>query len=224
MIQCCNMKYSEIRSKDVIDSKGEKVGEVADVIFDISNNSVVLKYFVLGGGIIEELLESIKARADIDPVVSVKDIESISDTIYLKVNKSSLLKTVDRGVLTKTDIKFSSLSKIKIEDSDGIKIGNIIDLWFDTDSMMWFLIGGGFFEELLEKIHAQPDCDLIVPAHLIKSVSKNSIVFTQTKFQLESTCVAEYEREKKRLAKAKNKDLQMAKIRFGPPNPGMLRG
>ncbi|TFG32476.1 PRC-barrel domain containing protein [Candidatus Thorarchaeota archaeon] len=223
MIQCCNMKYSEIRKKDVIDSDGEKVGEIIDAIFDMSNNNIELKYFVLGGGIIEELLESLRIRPDIDPVCSIDDIESISDKIYLKVNKSSLLKTVDKGVLTESDIKFSKIDKVKIEDSDGYKIGNIIDLWFDNESTMWFLIGGGFFEEILEKIHAQPDCDLIAPAEIIQSVNRDSIIFSQTKFQLESTCFNEYEREKKRLANEKDKKTQMARIRFGPPSPGMLR-
>ncbi len=223
MIQCCNMKYSEIRNKEVIDTNGEKVGNVIDVIFDISNNNIELKYFVLGGGIIEELLESIGARPDIDPVCSVDNIESISDKVYLNTKKSTLLKTIDKDVITATDIKFSELGKIKINDSDGFKIGNIIDLWFDTNSTMWFLIGGGFFEELLEKIRAQPDCDLIVPAELISEINKDSIKFGQTKYQLESTCVTEYEREKNRLAHEKDKEKQMARIRFGAPSPGMTR-
>ncbi|TFG34317.1 PRC-barrel domain containing protein [Candidatus Thorarchaeota archaeon] len=223
MIQCCNMKYSDIRKKDVVDSDGEKVGEVIDAILDTSNNCIDLKYFVMGGGLIEELLESIGVRPDIDPVCSIDDIDSISDKVYLKVNKSTLLKTVDKGVITENDAKFSEVAKIKIEDSDGFKVGNIIDLWFDSEGTMWFLIGGGFFEELLEKIHAQPDCDLLAPAEIIQSVSRDNIVFSQTKFQLESTCVSEYEREKARLAKEKDKKTQMAKVRIGPPTPGMVR-
>ncbi|MBN2228454.1 MAG: PRC-barrel domain-containing protein [Candidatus Thorarchaeota archaeon] len=218
------MKYSEIRNKDVVDNNGEKVGEIIDAIFDISHDKIELNYFVLGGGIVEELLESIHARADIDPVCAISDIDSISDKVYLKVKKSSLLKTIDPGVLGETNIKFSKLGKIDLVDSDGFKVGNIIDLWFDTESTMWFLIGGGFFEELLEKIRAQPDCDLIVPAYLMESISKDAITFGQTKFQLESTCATEYEREKRRLASEKDKTKQMARIRFGPPSPGMIRG
>lgn len=223
MIQCCNLKYSEIKNREVIDVNGEKIGNVNDAIFDISEDNIELRHFVLGGGLVEELLESIKIRPDIDPVVSIDHIESISDKIYLNVSKSKLMKTIDSGVLTDSQLKFSQLSKINIHDSDGFKIGNMIDLWFDKESTMWFLIGGGFFEELLEKIRAQPDCDLIVPADLITSVSRDAIVFGQTKFQLESTCVTEYEREKKRLVKEKDKESQMARIRFGPPNPGMTR-
>ena len=72
------MKYSEIRGKDVIDSNGEKVGDIIDCIFDVSENKIGLKHFVLGGGMIEELLESIKARPDIDPVCNIADVDSIS--------------------------------------------------------------------------------------------------------------------------------------------------
>ena len=57
MFQCCNMKYSDIRGKDVIDSKGEKIGDIIDCIVDISENKLALKYLVLGGGMIEELAE-----------------------------------------------------------------------------------------------------------------------------------------------------------------------
>ncbi|MHA2159267.1 MAG: PRC-barrel domain-containing protein, partial [Candidatus Thorarchaeota archaeon] len=68
-MKCCELKYSDIRSKDVVDSKGETVGEVIDWIFDVTDNKLELKYIVLGGGRVEELLESIGAKPDIDPVV-----------------------------------------------------------------------------------------------------------------------------------------------------------
>ena len=160
-MKCCELKYSDIRSKDVVDSKGETVGEVMDWIFDATDNKLELKYIVLGGGRVEELLESIGARPDIDPVVKQEDIDSISDKVYLKVDGESLKKTIDPGVLAETDMTFSRLSDIKVVDSDNFKIGFVIDVWFDLDNMMWLLLGGGFFEELLERLKAQPDIDII---------------------------------------------------------------
>jgi sporulation protein YlmC with PRC-barrel domain len=164
------MKYSEIKKKDVVDSTGERVGEVIDGIFSYSNQRLELKHIILGGGRIEEFLESIKARPDIDPVCGVTDIDSISDKVYLKVTKDSLCKKLDKGVITDNDIKYSQLGKLKVIDSDGIKIGSVIDLWFDTAGHLWLVLGGGFFEELLEKLHAAPDIDLLVPHEFIKSV------------------------------------------------------
>ena len=64
-----------------MDSNGEKIGVVSDGIFSVSGNRLDLKYIILGGGRIEELLEAIGARPDIDPVCSVSDIDSISDKV-----------------------------------------------------------------------------------------------------------------------------------------------
>ncbi|MHA1134964.1 MAG: PRC-barrel domain-containing protein [Candidatus Thorarchaeota archaeon] len=210
------MKYSEIRGKDVIDSKGDKVGDIIDCIFDISASKISLKHLVLGGGMIEELLESIKAKPDIDPVCNVSDVDNISDKVYLKVNKESLKKTADPGVICETDLKFSQLGKLDVLDADGLKVGNVIDLWFDKKSQMWLVLGGGFFEELLEKIRAQPDIDLLIPEEDIKNVDRHAITLNKTKFELESTCEDEYEKQKKNLAAAKSEEAsELSRIRLG---------
>ena len=224
MMQCCELKYSEIRSKDVVDSKGEKVGEVMDWIFDCSNNKLDLKYIVLGGGLVEELLESIGARPDIDPVIKRDDVDSISDKVYLKVDGESLKKTIDPGVLTETDITFSKLSDIKVIDSDGFKVGFVIDIWFDLDNMMWLLLGGGFLEELLERLKIQPDIDLLVPPHFIENLNSNEIKLSITKFQLESTCEDEYKKLKKQLlADAPHDDARSAQLKLGAaPSRGFV--
>lgn len=210
------MKYSEIRGKDVIDKNGEKVGNIMDCIIDISENKIALKHLVLGGGFIEELLESIGARPDIDPVCNVEDLASISDKVYLEVAKESLKKTIDPGVLTKTDLKLGEFRKLDIVDSDGLKLGNVIDLWFDLKSRMWLVLGSGYFEELLEKLHAQPDIDLLVPMEYIKEVTCEKICLDRTKFELESTCEDEYAKMKEDLLAKKAKEAsEIAQIRFG---------
>lgn len=215
-MQCCELKYSDIRSKDVIDSKGEKVGEVMDWIFDCADNKLDLKYIVLGGGRIEELLESIGARPDIDPVVKLEDVDSISDKVYLKVDGESLKKTIDPGVLAETDITFSKLSDVKVVDSDGFKVGFVIDIWFDLENTMWLLLGGGFFEELLERLKVQPDIDLLVPPHFIESLNSNEIKLSITKYQLESTCEDEYKKLKKVLVgDAPHDDARFAQLKLG---------
>jgi sporulation protein YlmC with PRC-barrel domain len=197
------MKYSDIRGKDVIDSNGEKVGDIIDCIVDISENTIALKHLVLGGGMIEELLESIGARPDLDPVCNVADLDSISDKVYLKVTKESLKKTIDPGIISETDLNFSKLGKLNLVDTDGLKIGNVIDIWFDLNSRMWLVLGGGFFEELLERLRVQPDIDLLVPMDFIKTIDSEKITLDKTKFEIESTCESEYEKEKKKLLEAK---------------------
>jgi len=211
------MKYSEIRHKDVIDSNGEKVGNIIDCIVDVSENKIALKHLVLGGGLIEELLESIKARPDIDPVCNVSDLDSISDKVYLKVSRDTLKKTIDPGVMSKTDLNFSKLGKLHVVDADGLKLGNIIDLWFDLNSRMWLVLGGGFIEELLEKLRAQPEIDLLVPMDFIHTITTETITLKTTKFELESTCEDEYAKVKKELTTPKSSGASSShQIRLGP--------
>jgi sporulation protein YlmC with PRC-barrel domain len=208
------MKFSEIRGKDVIDKNGVKVGEIMDSVFDCS--SLELKQFILGGGRIEELLESIGARKDIDPLVDVEQVHAITDKVDLIVDGDSLKKTIDKGAIAGGDRKFSKMSKIKVVDADGFKIGNIIDFWFDKGSQLWFVIGGGFFEEFLEKIRAQPDIDLLIPPEFIDSIDDKSIKLTRTRFQLESTCEDEFEKLKKQLRDKKpHDDARYAHLRLG---------
>ncbi|MFW9974181.1 MAG: PRC-barrel domain-containing protein [Candidatus Thorarchaeota archaeon] len=215
-MRCCELKYSEIRGKDVIDSKGEKIGEVMDWIFGCGENRLDLKYVVLGGGRIEEFLESIRARPDIDPVVRLEDVDSISDKVYLKVDGEALKKTLDPGVLAETYMTFSKLSDVKVIDSDGIKVGFVIDIWYDADNTMWLVLGGGFFEELLERLKAQPDIDLLVPPHFIESIDRDEIRLSISKFQLESTCEDEYKKLQRQLAgSAPHDDARYAQLRLG---------
>jgi sporulation protein YlmC with PRC-barrel domain len=216
MMDCCELKYSEIRSKDVVDSKGENVGEVMDWIFGCGENKLDLKYIVLGGGTVEEFLESIGARPDIDPVIRLEDVETISDKVYLKVEKDSLKKTIDPGVLNEEDYTFSKLSDIKVVDSDDIRIGFVIDIWFDKESVMWLVLGGGFFEELLERLKAQPDIDLLVPPHFIESISKTEIKLSITQFQLQATCEDEFKKLQRQLEGASpHDDARYAQLRLG---------
>ncbi|MFW9957037.1 MAG: PRC-barrel domain-containing protein [Candidatus Odinarchaeota archaeon] len=225
MIQCCNLKYSEIKKKEVVDSNGERVGEVIDGIFSYHDQELELKYLILGGGMIEEFLESIRARPDIDPVCRIADIDSISDKVYLKIDKDSLCKTLDKCTISNTDIKYSQLGKMKVVDSDDIKIGNVIDIWFDTAGHLWLVLGGGFFEELLEKLHAAPDIDLLVPVDFLDSINKKTIKLNRTRFQLESTCESEYEKLKREMSdRETHKDARFVQIKMGAGGAGLSRG
>jgi sporulation protein YlmC with PRC-barrel domain len=192
MMPWSNLKYSDLRGRDVVDSKGENVGEIMDWIFDCTGNKLDLKYIVLGGGTIEEILESIGARPDIDPVIKLEDIESISDKVHLNVDGESLKKTLDPGVLVETDIPLSRLTDIKVTDTDGNRVGFVMDIWFDKDGVMWLVLGGGFFEELLERLKAQPDIDLLVPPNLIKTVDRNQIILSLSKSRINSSYEGEY--------------------------------
>ena len=215
-MKCVELKYSDIRGKEVIDSDGDVVGEVIDWVFDCTDNKLNPKFIVIGGGRVEELLESIGARPDIDPIVSLESVASITDKVYLSVDDKTLKKTIDPGVMCEDDIPFTKLSEIKVVDNDNFKIGNVIDIWFDEDNMMWLVLGGGFFEELLERLKAQPDIDLLVPPYFIDSIGKDKIKLNVSKFQLESTCENEYKKYQRQVQTGSpHDDARYAQLRLG---------
>jgi sporulation protein YlmC with PRC-barrel domain len=223
-MKCVELKYSDIRGKEVIDSDGDPAGEVIDWVFDCTENKLTPKFIVLGGGRVEELLESIGARPDIDPIVNLEDVDSISDKVYLKVDADTLKNKMDPGVLCDDDIPFTKLSEIKVVDNDKFKIGFVIDVWFDEDNMMWLVLGGGFFEELLERLKAQPDIDLLVPPYFIDSISKDMIKLNVSKFQLESTCEEEFKKYQRQIETGSpHDDARYAQLRLGSgPSRGFV--
>ena len=87
-----------------------------------------------------------------------------------------------------SDITLSELEKKKVIDTDGVRVGKIKDVRFDEKGATWFVLGGGFVEELLERIHVRHRMDLLVPADWVRSVGEHEIVLTRSAFQLESTC------------------------------------
>lgn len=189
-----------MKNKDVIDSTGKRIGRLIDLHFSWEDGKVQLKSIVLGGSRIEEFLESIKVKPDIDPFFSLDVVDRFEDgKLHLSVEYEKLSEPVKLG---EKEMRLSELSKLKIIDADGNKIGNIIDAWFDADSRLQFIIGGGFFEELFEKLHIKPDIDLIVTQEFIKDISADKINLKLTKYQLASTCEVEWEKLKREMTAA----------------------
>lgn len=98
-----------------------------------------------------------------------------------------------------SDISFSELQTKRVIDADGVRIGTIIDVRFDEEGSTWFVLGGGFVQQTLQKLHIRPNIDLCVPAEWIERVGPDEISLKRSVFQLESTCQECWEREKERL-------------------------
>lgn len=117
-----------------------------------------------------------------------------------------------------SDITLSELETKKVTDADGVRAGKITDVRFDKDGSTWFVLGGGFVKQTLEKLHIRPKIDLLVPAAWIARVEDDEIVLTQSVFQLESTCEECWVREKDRLvAEATASDDRAPVLRLTPP-------
>ncbi len=116
-----------------------------------------------------------------------------------------------------SDITLSEMAKKKVIDTDGVRVGKIKDVRFDENGSTWFVLGGGFAEELLEKIHVRHKMDLLVPADWIGGVGEHEIVLTQSAFQLESTCEDCWVREKERLIANATDPGDHRSLRLGGP-------
>ena len=105
------IKLSSFEDLDIIDENGIKVGRAIDVDFNIDGTASV----IVGGGFIEESLESWGIKEDIDIIVPSTTIESITDKVKLKVSKDELALTMDEA-LKSPEVKKAREEKTTSQD------------------------------------------------------------------------------------------------------------
>ncbi len=98
------IRLSKLEKLEIIDKNGAKVGKAVDVDFDVDGSASL----IVGGGVIEETLESIGVKKDIDIIVPGKVIDSITDKIQLGVAKDELKLTMVEMLKKKEQIKAQS--------------------------------------------------------------------------------------------------------------------
>jgi sporulation protein YlmC with PRC-barrel domain len=87
-------RWSELSKKHIIDKHEVTVGKAVDIDFDLDGTASL----TVGGGMIEETLERIGLKDDIDIIVPAETIESIGDKIKLKVSKDELKLKMDEAL------------------------------------------------------------------------------------------------------------------------------
>ena len=182
---CCN----ELKKADVLDSNGEKIGNIADFTFSF-DGTLHLSRFILAGPRWEEFLEAVKVRPDKDLVFDASLIKKMGEEVHLDTSVNSLKTTLDKGAIPDGDIRLSALEKLDIKDENGEWIGRAIDVDFDTDGSSWLIVGGSFVEEKLEAVGLKADVDIIVPSDTIESIG-DTIKLKVSKDELGSTMVEE---------------------------------
>ncbi|MHA2295170.1 MAG: hypothetical protein ACXADA_04095 [Candidatus Hodarchaeales archaeon] len=181
--------FSQIKKKKVIDKDGKEIGKsLIDVIL---SPEFEVSHYIVGGGRIEEFLEDIKLKKDVDPVFSADSIDEIFKDIKLSVTQSEL-KSAHEGGVPEGHHRLSELSKMKVVDNKGEEIGNTIDVaFFDGHYSMSFVIGGSSIEEWLEKINVIPDIDLVLPSQNVTSIKDNKINISLSRVELKTTLVSD---------------------------------
>lgn len=95
------IRFSKLQKMAIIDKNGEKVGKALEMDFDVEGKVCV----VAGGGFVEEKLEAVGIKADIDILVPGMAIDSIGDAIHLSVSKDVLSRTLDETLKKVPDMR-----------------------------------------------------------------------------------------------------------------------
>ncbi|MHA2229560.1 MAG: hypothetical protein ACXABL_10140 [Candidatus Thorarchaeota archaeon] len=104
------IRLSELEKMDIIDKGGVKVGRAIDIDFDVDGSASL----TVGGGFIEESLEAIGLKSDVDIIVPAAVIDSVSNNIKLSVSKDELGLTLDEA------LKSSEVVKARAEHKDDV--------------------------------------------------------------------------------------------------------
>jgi sporulation protein YlmC with PRC-barrel domain len=89
------LKFSDLQKLDILDKDDIKIGRAIDVDFELDGRTAL----IAGGGLIEEKLEAIGLKEDVDIIVPFEVIASIDEkSIRLSVSKDELDASLD-GIL-----------------------------------------------------------------------------------------------------------------------------
>ncbi|MFW9788019.1 MAG: PRC-barrel domain-containing protein [Candidatus Thorarchaeota archaeon] len=90
-IEMGELRWSKITKMDIFDKDDTKIGRAVDVDFDTDGTACL----IVGGGLVEETLESVGLKSDVDILVPSERIVAIRDKIILDVSKDDLKLTMD---------------------------------------------------------------------------------------------------------------------------------
>jgi len=88
------LRWSDITKMDIFDKDDEKIGRAVDVDFETDGTACL----IVGGGLVEETLESVGIKSDVDILLPTKHIVAIRGKIVLDVSKEDLRLTMDQAL------------------------------------------------------------------------------------------------------------------------------
>ena len=118
---------SNLRYKRVTDSEGHDIGTINDAV--VNRESLNVRGFVIHGSKFEEMMEDLKVRTDVDPLVTLDSIANVDEhTINLKMTKSELANAMAPGEITENELLFSKLQKVPVYSKFDDNIGIFTDI------------------------------------------------------------------------------------------------
>lgn len=93
-IELGELRWSKITKMDIFDKDDVKVGRAVDVDFETDGTACL----IVGGGLVEESLEAIGLKTDVDILLPTVHITAIRDKIVLDVSKEDLKLTMTKAL------------------------------------------------------------------------------------------------------------------------------
>ena len=161
-----NTNLSSLKYKRVIDSDGNDIGTIKDAV--INTKTLDLRGFVIHGSRMEELMETLKLRTDVDPLLSNDSIEKFDNNlITLKVNKDKLSNAMAQGEIKEDEILFSQLRKISVYGKQNRKVGIFSDIFFDSQGTSSYSLGGQAFQKMIRDNNCSKTLNYVVDSSLL---------------------------------------------------------
>ncbi|MHA2362676.1 MAG: hypothetical protein ACXAC7_01865 [Candidatus Hodarchaeales archaeon] len=154
---------SYLKKFKVYDTDNVLLGQVGDIL--VNKSDLLPHSLILYGSFLEEKLEDIGIREDIDPIVSVNDISEIDnkEKIIRILKPRTEISTTDNNWQPPDDLyQFSKLKKIPVFNKRDKNIGSIIDIVLYSGKSYSLVINGNF----------------LVPKGIIKEISLKKIKTT----------------------------------------------
>ena len=93
-IELGEIRWSKLTKMDIFDKDSVKIGRAVDVDFDTDGTACL----IVGGGLVEETLESVGLKSDVDILVPSERIVAIRDKVVLNVSKDDLELTMTQAL------------------------------------------------------------------------------------------------------------------------------
>ena len=88
------IRWSDLTKMDIFDKDDVKIGRAVDVDFDKDGTACL----IVGGGLVEETLETVGLKSDVDILVPSTHVVAIRDKVILDVSKDDLKLTIDKAL------------------------------------------------------------------------------------------------------------------------------
>lgn len=166
-----NLKY-----KSIVDANGEEIGTIRNAVVNKSDLSI--RGFVVHGTKMEEMLEALKMRPDVDPLITGEVIEDVMDNkIVLNKKKDELVNIMQPGELKEDEVLFNDFKRMPvIERASGRNIGLVKDIHFDINGKAGYSLGGQDFLDFLRSHRYTTTIDYVVEPFDIEIVPEGWMI------------------------------------------------